>query len=247
MMVRDKLVRHMSIIPNLNPKQLEAVTNDHAKLLVLAGAGSGKTKVLIHRAAWFIEEKKIPATNILLLTFTNKTAKEMKERISQIVSNMPGFAGTFHSFCVKLLRMDGKEIGIDPNFVIYDGSDQKEIVKQILEDLNLHDDSYNPNNILNEIGSSKSQMVTALEYGEMAQGDYQEKVFQIYNLYEKMLKEANALDFDDILIKAVEIFKTKPEVLDKWQRKLTHILVDEWQDTNKIQYTLIKLLIGRSG
>src|SRR5258708_718235 len=118
----------MSIVSNLNPKQLEAVICDKDKLLVLAGAGSGKTKVLTHRAAWFIEEKKIPATNILLLTFTNKAARGMKERISRIVSDMPGFAGTFHSFCVKLLRIEGKEIGIDSNFVIYDDSDQKEIV-----------------------------------------------------------------------------------------------------------------------
>ncbi len=234
----------MDIVSNLNPKQLEAVTYEGTKLLVLAGAGSGKTKVLTHRAAWFIEEKNIPANQILLLTFTNKTAKEMKIRMEKMSAV---WAGTFHSFCVKLLRVEGKEIGIDPNFVIYDDGDQKELVKQILEDLNLPDDSYNPNSILNEIGNSKSQMVTALEYGEIAKGDYQEKVFQIYNLYEKTLKDINALDFDDILIKAVELWRTKPEILSKWQQKLTHILVDEWQDTNKIQYTLIKLLVGKTG
>src|SRR5579859_367228 len=245
--VNIKTSLHMSIVSNLNARQLEAVTYKGDKLLVLAGAGSGKTKVLVHRAAWFIEDQKVPATQILLLTFTNKTAKEMKERISQIVSDMPGFAGTFHSFCVRLLRIDGKEIGIDSNFVIYDDSDQKELIKQILDDLNLPDDSYNPNSILNEIGNSKSQMISALEYGEIAQGDYQEKLFQIYNLYEKNLKEANALDFDDILIKAVELLRSKPEVLSKWQKKLTHILVDEWQDTNKIQYSLTRLLVGKTG
>jgi DNA helicase II / ATP-dependent DNA helicase PcrA len=237
----------MDIVSNLNPKQLEAVTYKGDKLLVLAGAGSGKTKVLTARAAWFIENEKVPATQILLLTFTNKAAKEMKERISHIVSDMPGFAGTFHSFCVRLLRVNGKEIGIDPNFVIYDDGDQKELVKQILEDLNLPDDSFNPNSILQEIGNSKSQMVTSTEYGEIAQGDYQEKVFQIFNLYEHALKESNALDFDDILIKAVELFRKSPQTLDIWQKKLTHILVDEWQDTNKIQYSLTKLLVGKTG
>ncbi len=187
----------MDIVSNLNPKQLEAVTFEGNKLLVLAGAGSGKTKVLTHRAAWFIEEKKVPGSQILLLTFTNKTAKEMKERISKIVSDMPGFAGTFHSFCVRFLRIEGQEIGINPNFVIYDDSDQKELVKQIIEDLNLPDDSYNPNNILKEISNSKSQMVSAMEYKEIAQGDYQEKISHIYDLYEKTLKEISALDFDD--------------------------------------------------
>src|SRR5260221_14660417 len=234
----------MDIVSNLNPKQLEAVTYEGTKLLVLAGAGSGKTKVLTHRAAWFIEEKNIPANQILLLTFTNKTAKEMKIRMEKMSAV---WAGTFHSFCVKLLRIEGKEICIDPNFVIYDDGDQKELVKQILEDLNLPDDSYNPNSILNEIGNSKSQMVSALEYGEIAQGDYQEKVFKIYNAYEKTLKDINALDFDDILIKAVELLRSTPQALDKWQKKLTHILVDEWQDTNKIQYSLTKLLIGKTG
>lgn len=242
----------MNIVSNLNPKQLEAVTYDGDKLLVLAGAGSGKTKVLTHRAAWFIEKKHIPPENIVLLTFTNKAAKEMKERMEKLftgqrslISSVQG--GTFHSFCVRLLRIDGKEIGIDQNFVIYDDSDQKDLIKQILEDLNLAEDSYNPGSILNEIGNSKSQMVGALEYGEIAQGDYQEKVFQIYNLYEKNLKDANALDFDDILIKTVELLRSKPEILSKWQKKLTHILVDEWQDTNKIQYSLTKLLVGKTG
>src|SRR6266404_2113341 len=237
----------MDIVSNLNPKQLEAVSCEGDKLLILAGAGSGKTKVLTHRAAWFMQEKKVPPTQILLLTFTNKAAKEMKERIAKIVPDMPGFAGTFHSFCVRLLRVDGKHIGINTNFVIYDDNDQKDLVKDIITDLNLPDESYNPNSILQEIGNSKSQMVSAMEYGEIAQGDYQEKVSEIYKLYEKTLKEINALDFDDILIKAVELLKSKPEVLNKWQQRLTHILVDEWQDTNKIQYALKKLLVGNTG
>ncbi len=237
----------MSIVSNLNDRQLEAVTYEGDKLLVLAGAGSGKTKVLTHRAAFFIQEKHVPPSEVILLTFTNKAASEMKKRISNLISESLTFVGTFHSFCVRLLRVNGAEIGISSNFVIYDDNDQKDLVKEIVNNLNLDEDSYNPNSILNEIGNSKSQMVTALEYGEIAQGDYQENVFKIYNTYERMLKDINALDFDDILIKAVELFKTKPEVLSLWQKKLTHILVDEWQDTNKIQYTLTKLLVGKTG
>ncbi len=161
----------MNIVANLNAKQQEAVTYEGTKLLILAGAGSGKTKVLTHRAAWFIEEKHVYPDNIVSLTFTNKAAKEMKERMSKLFEKLivsptgSVMAGTFHSFCVRLLRIDGKEIGIGPNFIIYDDSDQKELVKQILEDLNLPDDSYNPNSIMNEISNSKSQMVSALEYG----------------------------------------------------------------------------------
>ncbi|HWA52245.1 MAG TPA: UvrD-helicase domain-containing protein [Patescibacteria group bacterium] len=237
----------MDILASLNDKQLEAVTFEGDKLLVLAGAGSGKTKVLTHRAAWFIQEKKVSPSSVILLTFTNKAASEMKERIGNLISDMPGFAGTFHSFCVRVLRIDGKSIGIDSNFIIYDDSDQKELVKEIIEDFNLPDDSYNPGSILNEISNSKSQMITSLEYGEIAQGDYQENIFKIYAAYEKELKTINALDFDDILMKVVEIFRNNPEVLSKWQKNLTHILVDEWQDTNKIQYSLTKLLVGKTG
>jgi DNA helicase-2/ATP-dependent DNA helicase PcrA len=232
----------MLIVSNLNQKQSEAVEYEGDKLLILAGAGSGKTKVLTCRASWFIEKNQVPASNILMLTFTNKAAKEMKSRLEKNAV----WAGTFHSFCVKVLRIDGKAIGIDENFVIYDDSDQKEIVKELIDDMNLPEDSYNPNNVMREIGNSKSQMVTALEYQEIAQGDYQENVGKIYSLYEKTLKEINALDFDDILIKTVELFRIQ-DVLSKWQKKLTHILVDEWQDTNKIQYTLTKLLVGKSG
>ncbi len=236
----------MNIVSNLNEKQLEAVTFEGDKLLILAGAGSGKTKVLTHRAAWFIEEKHVSPDKILLTTFTNKAAKEMKERIAKISTSMPGFVGTFHSFCVKLLRIDGNVIGIEPNFIIYDDSDQKDLIKEMLREMNLDEDAYNANSILAEISSSKSQMITALEYGEIARGDFQEKVFKIYNSYQKSLKEINALDFDDILIKAVDVLKV-PEIKSKWNKKLTHILVDEWQDTNKIQYTLTKLLVGDSG
>ena len=143
-----------------------------------------------------------------------------------------------------MLRIDGKHIGIPPGFLIYDESDQKEAIKQILEDLNISKDSANPAAILNDISDAKNQMFTPTQYAEVARGDYGELVFKVYIAYEKLLKENEALDFDDLLIKTVVLFKEMPQILEKWQRKLTHIFVDEWQDTNKIQYLLTKLLVG---
>ncbi len=236
----------MNILSDLNKAQREAVSFKGNHLLVLAGAGSGKTKVLTHRAAWFISQG-IPAHQILLLTFTNKASSEMKERIARLTDQMPGFAGTFHSFCVRILRIDGTEIGIPPDFVIYDDADQKEIIKEVLSDFNLSEDSYNPASIAGMISKAKNQMLSPLQFGENAKNDFDEKVFKIYSSYEKLLSGINALDFDDLLTKAVMLFEEKPQVLAKWQQKLTHILVDEWQDTNKIQYKLTKLLVGTSG
>ncbi|HEX6976930.1 MAG TPA: UvrD-helicase domain-containing protein [Patescibacteria group bacterium] len=236
----------MDILADLNKAQIDAVTYPKSPLLVLAGAGSGKTKVLTHRAAWFISQG-VPATQILLMTFTNKASTEMKERIAKLSSDMPGFAGTFHAFCVKLLRIDGREIGISPDFVIYDDADQKDAIKEVLSDFNLSEDSYNPAAVANIISSAKNKMINALAFGENAQTDFDEKVFKIFASYEKLLTEINALDFDDLLNKTVKLLEEKPQVRTKWQQKLTHILVDEWQDTNKIQYHLTKLLVGSTG
>ncbi len=242
----------MDILSDLNKDQRQAVIYPKSPLLVLAGAGSGKTKVLTHRAAWFISQG-IPPSQILLLTFTNKASTEMKERMEKLLAGLPAslasatWAGTFHSFCVKLLRIDGKEIGIPPNFVIYDDADQKDAIKEVLVDFNLSEDSYNPAAIANIISSSKNKMLNALAFGENAQTDFDEKVFKIFASYEKLLTEINALDFDDLLNKTVKLLEEKPQVRAKWQQKLTHILVDEWQDTNKIQYHLTKLLVGLTG
>ena len=236
-----------TILTDLNAAQQEAVTYTGGPLLVLAGAGSGKTKVLTHRVAYFIEKDLAKPENILLLTFTNKAAAEMRERVEKLTNQKPGFAGTFHSFCAKVLRMDGVAIGIPINFVIYDDGDQKEAVKDIMAEMNLSDKSYNPGAIGNEISEAKNMMLTPHQYAEFARNDFQEKVFAIYLEYEKVLKETGALDFDDLLSKTVELFKSSPEILIKWQGRLTHILVDEWQDTNKIQYLLVKLLVGTKG
>lgn len=232
------------LLTGLNDQQKRAVTYDEGPLLVLAGAGSGKTKVLTERVAYFIAKKALKPENALLLTFTNKAAGEMKERVAKLTGSTPSFSGTFHSFCAKLLRIDGRTIGIPPGFLIYDEADQKDLVKQILAELNLPPDSYSPGAILHDISEAKNQMLSPAQYAELIQGDWGEAVFKVYVSYEKHLKEIGALDFDDLLIKTVILLKI-PQILKKWQGVLTHIFVDEWQDTNKIQYTLTKLLVGK--
>lgn len=213
--------------------------------MVLAGAGSGKTKVLTHRVAYFISQKLATADSCILLTFTNKAAGEMKERIIKLIGQVPGFAGTFHSFCAKVLRVDGVQIGIAPGFLIYDDQDQKQLVKQIMENFDISTDAYNPAAILSVISDAKNQMLTPSQYAEFANGEFGEVVFKVYSQYQKELSQNSALDFDDLLTKTVELFKKSPETLSKWQNKLTYIFVDEWQDTNKVQYHLIKLLVGK--
>ncbi len=234
------------LLSDLNSAQKAAVTYEAGPLLVLAGAGSGKTRVLTHRVAYFIFQGLVKPENVLLLTFTNKAANEMKERMISLIGQSPKFAGTFHSFCAKLLRIDGEKIGIPKSFLIYDEQDQKEAVKEIMAEAGISTDSVNPGSILSAISEAKNQMLSPAQYSEFAKGEFAETVFKIYLLYEKYLKETRALDFDDLLIKTVELFKNSPTTLTKWQNQLTHIFVDEWQDTNKIQYLLAKLLVGRN-
>src|SRR3990172_2269490 len=231
-----------NLLTNLNRQQREAVTYDPpaggGPLLVLAGAGSGKTRVLTERAAWFISQEKARAENILLLTFTNKAAGEMKERMMRLVKNAPTFAGTFHSFCVRVLRVEGKAMDITPDFLIYDENDAQEAVKQIMSSLGISKDSFSPSFIASQISDAKTQMLSPTQYGELGNSELQEKVFKIYVEYEKYLKKASALDFDDLLLRVVDLFQKYPSILAKWQGRLTHVLVDEWQDTNKIQYLI---------
>lgn len=231
-------------LSELNNKQKEAVTFEGGPLLVLAGAGSGKTKVLTHRVAWYISEKRATSNEILLLTFTNKAASEMKERVLRLTNQAPAFAGTFHSFCVRVLRKSGQKIDIAPNFLIYDDLDTREAIKQVLDKLNLPTDKYNPRALASQISEAKNQMLTPVQYAEFIQGDWQEKVFKVWLEYEKLLKEADALDFDDLLIKTVRLFEESPETLNRWQQILTHVFVDEWQDTNKVQYKLTRQIVG---
>jgi DNA helicase II / ATP-dependent DNA helicase PcrA len=226
----------------LNKEQQEAVEYTNGPLLVLAGAGSGKTKVLTQRVAYLINKEIVNPENCLVLTFTNKAAKEMKERMGNIDL---GFAGTFHGFCVRVLRVDGEKIGIDRNFLIYDDSDQKDLIKNIVNELGIKE-SIKPASILYAISEAKNQMLTPNAYAEVTSGDFGQAVSSVYKAYERKLKEINALDFDDLLIKTVLAFEV-PEVILKWRERIKQIFVDEWQDTNKIQYKLIRLLDGNRG
>jgi DNA helicase-2/ATP-dependent DNA helicase PcrA len=240
-----------NILNGLNKEQREAVTFSGECLLVLAGAGSGKTKVLTHRAAHLVSQKTAKPENLLLLTFTNKAANEMKERINKLLSDTyttssaNPFAGTFHSFCARILRIDGERIGIPRSFLIYDDTDQKELITQILKELDLPKEYYNPSSIAAQISEAKTMMLNPLQYAEVIKGKNQEKVFQVYSKYEAELKKAGALDFDDLLLRGVDLLTNDKQTLEKWQNKLTHVFVDEWQDTNKIQYRLTKILVGK--
>lgn len=231
-----------NIISSLNPSQQEAVKHKNGPLLILAGAGSGKTRALTHRAAYLIQERRIKPENILLLTFTNKAAEEMKKRVQKLVGLLPAFAGTFHSFCAKILRADGGHLGISPRFLIFDDQDQLETIKEAMKKLDISTKNLNPSSVLAAISQAKNELVSALEYPQYARGFFQEQVLRIYLVYQKLLKEQQVLDFDDLLFEAVRLFQKNSSVLQKYQNRFQHILVDEWQDTNKAQYILIKLL-----
>lgn len=231
------------LLSELNPQQKEAVAFSGKLLLILAGAGSGKTKVLTHRLAWMINQEIAKPEDCLLLTFTNKAAGEMKQRVKNLIGQIPGFAGTFHSFCARILRIDGIKIGIPKGFIIYNDQDQKDAIKQIITNLNYDDQKLSIPAIAATISDTKNQMLSPTQYAEFVKSDFQEAVFKIYIEYEKFLKEIGALDFDDLLIKTVKLFQEDAATLNKWRQKLTHIFVDEWQDTNKIQYLLVKLLV----
>jgi len=234
-------------LSGLNPEQKIAVTHKDGPLLVLAGAGSGKTRVLTHRVAWLISQKEVEPENVLLLTFTNKAADEMKERVQKLCDSSPSFSGTFHSFCVKILRIDGEKIEVPRNFLIYNEQDTRSAIKEILTQMDLSPKSYSPNSIASQISDAKTQMITPNQYAELTQSDIQELVFKIYVEYEKYLKKSRALDFDDLLLKTEKLLSENKNILTKWQNKLTHVFVDEWQDTNKVQYLITKYIVGNNG
>lgn len=244
-----------SLLKDLNPKQQEAVKQTDGPVLILAGAGAGKTRVLTYRVAYLILEKGVRPENILMVTFTNKAAGEMKERIKNLLhttsnklhsANLP-FAGTFHSLCAKILRVDGKNIGLSPSFVIYDEQDQLETVKDVMKTLDISSKNFSPSAVLNTISGAKNELITATEYPQYARGYFQETVAKIYLEYQKLLKEAQALDFDDLLLETVRLFQKNPEVLGKYQNRFEYVLVDEYQDTNRAQYILTSQLAGRFG
>ena len=238
----------MSIYDSLNGPQREAVHHTEGPLLILAGAGSGKTRVLTHRIAYLIEEKGINPWNILAITFTNKAAGEMRERVDQIV----GFGAesiwvsTFHSTCVRILRRHIDRLGYDTNFTIYDTDDQKTLMKDVCKRLQIDTKVYRERNLLAAISAAKNELITPEEYRLQAEGDFgRQKIASVYEEYEKQMRANNALDFDDLLLKAVQLFQTQPEVLDYYQERFRYIMIDEYQDTNTVQFQLVSLLAAK--
>ena len=231
----------------LNKEQLKAVMHTEGPVLILAGAGSGKTRVLVHRIAYMIEEKGISPFNILAITFTNKAAGEMRERIDKMV----GFGAdqiwvaTFHSTCVRILRRHIDLLGYDSNFTIYDSDDSKSAIKQVMKNLNIDSKQIKEKKILNVISACKDVLEGPEEFESYATGYEEQRIAACYKEYQNLLKKSNALDFDDILVKTVELFRKFPEVLDNYRERFRYIMVDEYQDTNTAQYELIRLLAGK--
>lgn len=238
----------MSIYDTLNAEQREAVFHTEGPLLILAGAGSGKTRVLTHRIAYLIEEKGINPWNILAITFTNKAAGEMRERVDDIVGfgSESIWVSTFHSTCVRILRRHIDRLGYDNNFTIYDSDDQKTLMKDVCKLLQIDTKTYRERTILSAISSAKDEMITPEEYELNAYGDFsKKKIAEAYKEYERQLKANNALDFDDLLVKTVQLFQTQPEILEYYQDRFRYIMVDEYQDTNTVQFKLISLLAAK--
>ncbi len=238
------------ILKGLNDKQYEAVVNTEGPCLVIAGAGSGKTKVLTHKIAYLIGEKGAKPWDILAITFTNKAANEMKERIANLVGDDAKdiWMGTFHSICVRILRRFIDRIGFDSSFIIFDTSDQRTLVKNCMKDLAIDDKLFNDRSVLSEISNAKNEMLEPEQYTARANADFRkEKIATVYELYQKRLKENNAIDFDDIINYTIKILMENPDVLEYYSNKFKYVLVDEYQDTNKAQFTLVTLLASKNG
>ena len=238
------------ILEGLNDKQYEAVINTEGPCLVIAGAGSGKTKVLTHKIAYLIQEKNVLPWNILAITFTNKAANEMKERIAGLVGDAAKdmWIGTFHSICVRILRKFIDRIGFNSSFIIFDTSDQKSLVKRCLKELDIDDKILGDKTCLYEISNAKNEMLEPDNYRAKVHGDFKrEKIANVYELYQKKLKENNAIDFDDIINFTIKILLENPDVLEYYTNKFKYILVDEYQDTNKSQFTLVTMLASKHG
>ena len=238
------------ILKQLNDKQYEAVVNTEGPCLVIARAGSGKTKVLTHKIAYLIDEKGVLPGNILAITFTNKAANEMKERIEGLVGDVAKdiWMGTFHSVCVRILRRFIDRIGFDSSFIIFDTSDQRTLIKACIKNIGLDDKMFTDRSVQSEISNAKNEMLEPDQYTLRANGDFRkEKIALVYEMYQKRLKENNAIDFDDIINYTIKILMDNPDVLEYYSDKFKYVLVDEYQDTNKSQFTLVTLLASKNG
>lgn len=234
----------MEILKHLNPQQSDAVKKTDGPILILAGAGSGKTRVLIHRIAFLIKEKGVPPHNILAVTFTNKAAGEIRERLEKILGPeaKDPLLGTFHSTGLRILRSDGHFIGIDPNFVVYDDADQLSLIKLCMSELNINEKTFNPRAMLSHINQAKNEVVSVNDYAMGADDFFRKRVSHVYKLYQERLGQNRALDFGDLICEPIKLFREAPQVLEKYQRRFKYILVDEYQDTNRAQYILVNLL-----
>jgi DNA helicase-2/ATP-dependent DNA helicase PcrA len=234
----------MDLTANLNPRQAQAVTGGDGPLLVLAGAGSGKTKVLTSRIAYLLMEKNVPANRILAITFTNKAAKEMRQRVEGVLPEAAHhlWLHTFHGACLRMLRSQGEFFGRNRNFVIYNADDQLTLVKDCLKELNLDDKTWPPRSVQWSISQSKNQLCDAADFTRQAYDEYSKKVAQVFHLYSNKLKSYNAVDFDDLIMLTVQLLKENPQVLAHYQERFRYILIDEYQDTNHAQYILVNLL-----
>ena len=242
------------LLSTLNAEQQLSVTTTEGPVLILAGAGSGKTKALTHRFAYLLRERKVSPLQILCVTFTNKAAGEMRERMGRLlgydtqrVFSLP-WLGTFHSVCVRILRreLNRSSLGLSGSFVIFDEGDAQTAVKRALEELKLDPKQYNPSAMRSQISGAKNEMLSPSQYEQYAMGPWQKAVHLVYERYQRLLKQANALDFDDLLLKTIELFQLHPELLAEYQERFRYIMVDEYQDTNRAQYLLIKLLAARN-
>jgi DNA helicase-2/ATP-dependent DNA helicase PcrA len=237
----------MDILATLNPAQREAVEAIEGPVLILAGPGSGKTRVITHRVAHLIKLCGVSPHHIMAVTFTNKAAREMRERLEQLLGQAVEALtlGTFHAICARILRREGKAIGLDASFVIYDEEDQLSLIKQALEELNLDPKQYAPRALHSAISAAKSRLIGHKDYAQWVNSYFEEIVSRIYQRYQELLSQGQAVDFDDLLMRTVQLFQDHPQILSRYQSKYVHILVDEFQDTNIAQYMLMKQLAGK--
>ncbi len=238
------------LLSSLNDEQRRAVITTEGPLLIQAGAGSGKTKTLTHRIAYILAAKKASPFNILAVTFTNKAAGEMRERVAKLLGENPNnrsfmpFMGTFHSICVRILRQDGEHIGIPRSFVIFDEADRLAAIKRATKQLRIDEKSFPPKVLAGIIGAAKNEMIGTSDYAEAANGPAQKTAAQVYPVYESILKEASALDFDDLINRTAHLLESQRPLREKWQKQFTYVMIDEYQDTNAAQYKLVNLLTG---
>ena len=242
---------------SLNPEQLRAVLETEGAVLILAGAGSGKTKTLTHRIAYLIDEKKVAPENILAVTFTNKAAQEMRERIERLLSQseaaefgaqvLPRHIGTFHNICAKILRQEIEVLGYGRNFNIIDDQDQQSLVKKAMKELEMDPEQIRPRSLLEAISKAKNEQLDPEQFASQAGSYYEELAAKVYARYQKELEDTNSLDFDDMIRLTVKLFSQHPQVLEKYQQLFRYVMVDEYQDTNALQYTLVHLLAKKHG